>query len=53
MLRWALIFLVIALIAGVLGMTGVAGTASNIAWILLVVGLVVAAVMYFNGRGGV
>jgi hypothetical protein len=31
MLRWAVIFLVIALVAGVLGFAGIAGAASNIA----------------------
>ena len=31
MLRWTLLFLVIAIIAGLLGFTGVAGTASEIA----------------------
>lgn len=50
MLQWALIFLVVALIAGVLGFTGVAGTAANIAWILFVVGLVLALVLFIMGR---
>jgi uncharacterized membrane protein YtjA (UPF0391 family) len=33
-----------------LGFTGVAGTAANIAWILFVVGLVVAVVFFIMGR---
>ena len=35
MLRWALIFLVVAIIAGVLGFGNVAGTAASFAVILL------------------
>jgi len=42
MLSWALTFLVLAVIAGVLGLTGLAGAAANIAWILFVVGLIIA-----------
>jgi uncharacterized membrane protein YtjA (UPF0391 family) len=37
MLRWALIFLVIALIAGGLGFTGIAGAAVGVAKILFCV----------------
>jgi uncharacterized membrane protein YtjA (UPF0391 family) len=51
MLYWAAVFLVIALIAGVLGFGGVAGTAVNIAWILFVVGLILAVVFGVMGRG--
>src|SRR6187401_501999 len=37
MLRWALIFLVVALIAGALGFLGVAGTAATIAkWLFVI-----------------
>jgi len=50
MLSWAVTFLVIAIIAGVLGFSGIAGTASNIAWILFVVGLVLAIVFGIRGR---
>lgn len=50
MLSWALIFLVIALIAGALGLSGVAGAATNIAWILFVIGLVVALIFFISGR---
>lgn len=50
MMSWAVTFLIIALIAAVLGFTGVAGAAVNIAWILFVVGLVLAIVFYVAGR---
>ena len=50
MLHWALIFLVVAIIAGVLGFSGVAGAATNIAWILFVVGLIVAALLFLRRR---
>jgi uncharacterized membrane protein YtjA (UPF0391 family) len=40
MLRWALIFLVVALIAGVLGFTTVAGAAISVAKILFYIFLV-------------
>jgi uncharacterized membrane protein YtjA (UPF0391 family) len=51
MLYWALIFLVIALIAGALGFSGIAGTATSMAWILFVVGLVVALVFFPEVEG--
>lgn len=50
MLSWALTFLVIAIIAALLGFSGVAGAATNIAWLLFVVGLVVALVFFIRGR---
>jgi uncharacterized membrane protein YtjA (UPF0391 family) len=50
MFSWAVTFLVIALIAAVLGFSGVAGTAVNIAWILFVVGLILAIVFFVFGR---
>lgn len=50
MFNWAIIFLIIGLIAAVFGFTGIAGTATNIAWILFVVGLVLAVVFYIMGR---
>jgi len=50
MIGWAVTFLIIALIAGVLGFSGIAGTAANIAWILFVVGLILAVVMFVAGR---
>ncbi|HSM27605.1 MAG TPA: DUF1328 domain-containing protein [Thioalkalivibrio sp.] len=50
MLYWALIFLIIAIVAGVLGLSGIAGVATNIAWILFVIGLVLAFVFLITGR---
>lgn len=54
MLRWALIFLVIALIAAALGFSGVAGVATGIAKILfglfLFVCLVFFALAIFVGK---
>ncbi len=57
MLRWALIFLVIALIAGALGFTGVYVAAAGIAKLLFfifVVLFVVSLIMHMaRGRGPV
>jgi uncharacterized membrane protein YtjA (UPF0391 family) len=53
MINWAVTFLIIAIIAALFGFTGIAGTATNIAWILFIVGLVVAAIFYMRGRRGV
>jgi uncharacterized membrane protein YtjA (UPF0391 family) len=50
MLYWAAVFLVIGLVAAVLGFSGLAGTAVNIAWILFVVGLILAVVFFVMGR---
>ena len=50
MFSWAVTFLVIALIAAVLGFSGIAGTAVNLAWILAVVGIVLALVFGLLGR---
>jgi uncharacterized membrane protein YtjA (UPF0391 family) len=50
MLSWALAFLIIAIIAGVLGLSGIAGMATNIAWILFVVGLIMALIFFLTGR---
>ncbi len=49
MLRWALIFLVIALIAGALGFTGVAGASIAIAKTLFFIFLVIFAVLLIAG----
>ena len=55
MLRWALIFLVVALMAGVLGFGGIAGASMGIAKILFFVFLVlfvVSLIMHLvRGRG--
>jgi uncharacterized membrane protein YtjA (UPF0391 family) len=50
MINWAITFLIIAIIAALLGFSGIAGAATNIAWILFVVGLVVAAFLFVKGR---
>ena len=50
MFNWALTFLIVAIIAGVLGMSGIAGTATNIAWLLFVVGLIMAIIFAISGR---
>ena len=50
MLSWALTFLIIGIIAGLLGLSGIAGTATNIAWILFVIGLVLALIFFITGR---
>lgn len=50
MLGWALMFLIVGLIAGLFGMTGIAGAATNIAWILFVVGLILAVIFFISGR---
>ncbi len=50
MISWAVTFFVIALIAAVLGFSGIAGTAVHIAWILVVVGVVLAVVFGLLGR---
>ncbi|HET6492976.1 MAG TPA: DUF1328 domain-containing protein [Burkholderiales bacterium] len=50
MFSWAVTFFIIAIIAAVLGFTGIAGTAVNIAWILAVIGIVLAIVFLLMGR---
>jgi uncharacterized membrane protein YtjA (UPF0391 family) len=51
MLRWALLFLIVALIAGALGLFRVEAVSSQIAWILFVVFLILALVSLLFGRG--
>lgn len=46
MLRWAVIFLVVALVAAMLGFGGIAGTASSIAMILFWVFLAITVVLF-------
>jgi len=50
MLRYALIFLIVALISGALGMWRLEGLAMQIAWILFVVFLVLFVVSLITGR---
>jgi uncharacterized membrane protein YtjA (UPF0391 family) len=53
MFQWALVFLIVAIIAGLLGLSGVAGAATNIAWLLFLVGIVLAVIFFIRGRGPV
>ena len=49
MLYYALIFLVVGLIAGALGIYGVAGVASQIAWVLVLIGIVFLIIHLISG----
>jgi uncharacterized membrane protein YtjA (UPF0391 family) len=49
MLRWALIFAVIAIIAGLLGFTGIAGTSMAIAKTLFFIFLAIFVVLLLAG----
>ena len=51
MLRFALLFLVIALVAGLLGFTTIAGTAYGIAKVLFFVFLIIFLAMLILGLG--
>jgi uncharacterized membrane protein YtjA (UPF0391 family) len=50
MLRYAIIFLIVALIAEAFGFSGVAGEASWIAHVLLVVAVIFIVVSFVTGR---
>lgn len=50
MFYWAAVFLVVALVAAVLGLGGVAGVSSQIAWLLVIGGLILAVVSFIAGR---
>lgn len=50
MFTWAAFFLVIAIVAGVLGLSGVAGLSMQLAWMLFVVGLVLAVVFFLLAK---
>ena len=50
MLRWALIFLVVALVAGVLGLTAVGGLALNIAYICAIIAVILFVWHLITGR---
>lgn len=50
MLRWALIFLIVAIGAAVLGFTRLEGTAVGIAQILFVIFLVLAVLAFVTGN---
>lgn len=53
MLRWALIFFIIALLAAALGLGNLEGTAMQIVRILLLVFVVLFVVSLVTGRRGV
>ena len=53
MLRWALLFLVIALVAALFGFTNVAGTSMVAAKILFFVFLVIWLIAFISGRRAV
>ena len=48
MLNWAIIFLVIAIVAALLGFGGIAGAATNLAFVLAVIFLILAAFTFFR-----
>jgi len=50
MIYWAAVFLVIALVAAFLGFSGIAGLSMNIAWILFIVGVILAVIFFVIGR---
>jgi uncharacterized membrane protein YtjA (UPF0391 family) len=50
MLRLALVLLIVALIAGLFGLTGIAGLLVNMAWIVFVIGLLLALAPSIFGR---
>jgi uncharacterized membrane protein YtjA (UPF0391 family) len=49
MLRWAIIFLVVALVAAVFGFTGIASAAAGIAKFLFFLFLVVCLILFIAG----
>ena len=50
MLRWALIFLVVAIVAFLLGFTGLGSTAQYIAGVLFVVFLILLVISLVTGK---
>ena len=52
MLRYAIIFLVIAVIAELLGFSGIAGQAGWIAHVLFVIAVIFLVISLVTGRGG-
>ena len=50
MIYYAMVFFILALIAGAMGMMGMAAIASQIAWILLLVGVVLLVYHIITGR---
>jgi uncharacterized membrane protein YtjA (UPF0391 family) len=52
MLRWALIFFVVAIVAAIFGFGGIAGDAAWIGRVLLVVFIILAIIALLFGRRG-
>ena len=50
MLRWSIIFFIIALVAAVFGFSGVANDTAHIAKILAVIGIVLAIISFISHR---
>lgn len=50
MLRWGIIFLIIALVAGIFGFTGIAGTAATFAKIVFGVAVVLFLIALLVGK---
>ena len=51
MLRWAIIFAVVAVIAALLGFGGVAGLSADLAKVFLLVAVVILVLGFLFGRG--
>ena len=49
MIKWAIIFAIIALVAGALGFTGVAGAAMGIAKFLFWAAVIIAVILFVLG----
>lgn len=52
MLKWSIIFAVLALIASLLGFSGVAQMSKDFAVILLIIALILAIIGFVAGRRG-
>lgn len=50
MLKWALMFFVIAIVAGIFGFGGIAGTAAGIAQVLFFIAVILFVGMLLFGR---
>lgn len=50
MLRWALIFFVVAIVSMLLGLGGVADAAMTVAWVLFVIAIILLIVGLVAGR---
>lgn len=52
MLRWALIFLIVAIVAAILGFGTIAGAAANVAIILFWIFLAICVILFIAGLIG-